>query len=231
MTDRTNEVRYFAGARDAAGCNSEAIVVPAETTVAQLRELLPGDRQRLRNILPTCRVAIDDDFAFDRDVIPAGAVVYILPPVSGGAGSSPKAVTPLRAELVERPVAIGEASQRVNTQGAGAIATFCGVVRDHSKGRDVRYLDYEAHAPLAVKEMHRIATEAVAKHDLVDAFVIHRIGHLEIGEVAVDIAASSAHRAESFAGCRYIIEELKQRVPIWKKETDTEGSEWVSQGS
>lgn len=229
------EVRYFAGARDAAGCSQERFECAADVTVAELRRLLPGDRERLRKILPTCRFALGDDFAFDRDLVADGTVVYVMPPVSGGAGQGGagqggRQANSLRAELVERQVTVGEASGRIRTDGAGAVATFCGIVRDHSKGRKVLYLDYEAHAALALKEMARIADEAVAKHALVDAFVIHRIGHLEIGDVAVDIAASGAHRAEAFAGCRHVIEELKKSVPIWKKETGEGGAEWISQG-
>ena len=224
------EIRYFAGARDAAGCSSEKFECATGVTVAELRRLLHADRPRLERLLATCRFALGDDFAFDRDVVGDGAVVYVMPPVSGGAGQGVPTATHCRAELVERRVDVGEASRRVQTGGAGAIATFCGVVRDHSKGQKVICLDYEAHAPLAVKEMARIANEAVTKHGLVDAFVIHRVGHLEIGDVAVDIAASSAHRAEAFAGCRHIIEELKKSVPIWKRETGEDGAEWVSQG-
>ena len=199
---------------------------PDGVTIGELRKLLPAGRERLANMLPTCRMAIDDDFASEGDAVGDGQVVYVLPPVSGGAGQP----VALRAEVVTRPVRVSEATEHLATGGAGAIATFCGIVRDHSKGRSVKYLDYEAHEALAAKEMHRIATEAITKHELTDAYVIHRIGHLEIGEVAVDIAVSSPHRAESFAGCRYIIEELKKRVPIWKKETDDQGAEWVSQG-
>lgn len=226
------EVRYFAGAKDAAGCDREQVACPDGTTVAALVSVLAGDRPRLARMLGTCRIALDDDFALDTDVIADGQVVYVLPPVSGGVGAGGAAKTPrIRAALVSRPVSMGEASDKVLTDGAGAVATFCGVVRNHSKGRSVRFLDYEAHEVLAVKEMQRICDEAVSKHGLVDAQVVHRIGHLEIGEVAVDIAASSAHRVAAFDGCRYVIEELKKRVPIWKKETDEAGSEWVSQGS
>ena len=130
--------------------------------------------------------------------------------------------------MVERVVAVGEASALLQTQGAGGIATFTGVVRDHSQGKQVKFLDYEAHVPLAEKELERIVAEAMDLHGLVDARVLHRIGHLEIGEVAVDIAVAAAHRGEAFAGCRHIIEELKKTVPIWKKETDVEGSAWVT---
>ena len=220
------EVHYFASSRDAAGCATERVQCEPGTTLGELRALLGRERPLLARMLDTCRLALDDNFAQDDDVVAEAVTVYVLPPVSGGAGQA----VAVRAQLVERQVQVGEASGRLQTGGAGAVATFCGVVRDHSKGRVVKHLDYEAHGPLAVKEMARIVDEAIGRYGLVDAFVIHRIGHLQVGEVAVDIAVCSAHRGEAFDGCRFIIDQLKQRVPIWKKETDEKGSEWVSQG-
>lgn len=225
-------VHYFAGAKDAAGCANETFEVAQGSTIAQLREALPGARDRLRAVLNTCRFAQGDDFATEDEPLRDGETIYVLPPVSGGAGGGAvqSQANQMNAMLLTRSIAVGEAATLLKTQGSGAITTFCGIVRDHSKGRSVQFLDYEAHPPLAIKEMQRIAEESIAQHGLVDARVLHRIGHLEIGEVAVDIAVSSAHRKEGFDGCRYIIEELKKRVPIWKKETDDEGSEWVSTG-
>ncbi len=218
-------VRYFASTRDAAGVTSDTLPWVDGETVAALRLRLTGARPRLGRLLPACRFAQGDDFAQDSDRVLPGAELAVLPPVSGGAGAG---VAPQRAQVVERPIDVGEAARLLNTQGSGAIATFTGVVRDHTGDREVRYLDYEAHVPLAEKELERIVAEAMATHGLVDARVLHRVGHLQLGEVAVDIAASGAHRAETFAGCRHIIEELKKTVPIWKKETDTEGSTWVT---
>lgn len=222
MTEIRIEVRYFAAARDAAGHNDEVLPLPQGATVAELRRVLAARGGRLASLLPTCRIAVGDDFADDKSAIADGAVAYIMPPVSGGSGRSERAL------VVDRPVLAGEATARLRTAGAGAIATFTGIVRDHTGAREVRFLDYEAHVALAEKELGRIVDEAVAQHELADACVLHRIGHLEIGEVAVDIAVSSAHRAAAFDGCRYIIEELKQRAPIWKRETDLAGSEWVT---
>ena len=198
--------------------------MPAGTTVGELRSLISEGRERLGAILPTCRIAVGDDFATDADVLADGAEVFVLPPVSGGSGVA----EPGRVAVVDRDIAIGETTRLLKTEGAGGIAVFTGVARNHSLGRAVQCLDFEAHVPLAEKELGRIVDEATERFGLVDARVLHRIGHVGLGEVAVDIAVASAHRKEAFAGCRYIIDELKKRAPIWKKETDDGGAEWVT---
>jgi molybdopterin synthase catalytic subunit len=112
---------------------------------------------------------------------------------------------------------------------AGACVTFEGRVRDHSEGRAVRALDYEAYAPLAQKEGERILREARDKFQVVGAACVHRTGSLSLGDIAVWVAVTSAHRAAAFEACRYIIDEIKARLPIWKKEHYEGGSsEWVN---
>lgn len=111
----------------------------------------------------------------------------------------------------------------------GGYATFEGWVRDHNEGRAVRRLEYEAYAALAVREGDRIVAEAIAKYGVQHAACVHRIGDLGLGEMAVWVGVSSRHRAEAFAACRYIIDEVKHRVPIWKKEHYVDGdSGWVN---
>ncbi len=112
---------------------------------------------------------------------------------------------------------------------AGACVTFEGWVRDHNDGRSVCALDYEAFAELAEREGNRILDEARAKFDLAAAHCVHRVGPLQIGDLAVWTGVSAAHRGAAFDACRYIIDEAKARVPIWKKEHYVEGaSEWVN---
>lgn len=112
---------------------------------------------------------------------------------------------------------------------AGACVTFEGWVRDHNEGRPVSSLEYEAFAALAEKEGARILAEAREKFPFVHAICIHRVGHLQIGDLAVWTGVSSAHRAAAFDACRYIIDETKARVPIWKKEHYTSGaSAWIN---
>src|SRR5678815_1783238 len=112
---------------------------------------------------------------------------------------------------------------------AGGYASFEGWVRDHNDGRQVRHLEYEAYATLAVSEGERIVDEAIARFGVLAAACVHRVGDLQIGDLAVWVGVSSAHRAEAFAACRYIIDEVKHRLPIWKKEHYTDGdSGWVN---
>ena len=111
---------------------------------------------------------------------------------------------------------------------AGAVSVFEGTVRNHHQGRQVVRLEYEAHAAVAEKEGQRIVDDAIERFGLDCAQAIHRTGPLEIGESAVIVAVSSPHRAESFEACRFIIDEIKHRLPIWKKEFYPDGSsDWV----
>ena len=108
--------------------------------------------------------------------------------------------------------------------GIGARSIFEGTVRNFNDGHDVIKLEYECYESLAIKEGNRILDEATEMFGLIDAFCIHRVGTLEIGETAVIIVATSGHRNEAFKGCRYIIDEVKYRVPIWKKEHYQDGA-------
>ena len=112
--------------------------------------------------------------------------------------------------------------------GIGARSVFEGVVRDTNDGHQVRKLEYECYKSLAIKEGNQILDEAIGKFELINALCIHRVGTLEIGETAVIVVATSGHRDEAFKGCRYIIDEVKSRVPIWKKEHYEDGeTEWL----
>jgi molybdopterin synthase catalytic subunit len=111
----------------------------------------------------------------------------------------------------------------------GGCATFEGWVRDHNDGRQVRHLEYEAYEQLAVREAQRIVAEATTRFGVAHAACAHRLGDLAIGELAVWVGVSAPHRHEAFLACRYIIDEIKQRLPVWKKEHYAEGdSGWVN---
>jgi molybdopterin synthase catalytic subunit len=112
----------------------------------------------------------------------------------------------------------------------GGIVTFTGMVRRHSHGVLVDHLEYEAYAAMAIREMTRLCDEIEAEIAGTRLAVEHRVGRLAVGDVAVVIAAAAPHRAEAFAACRAMIDRLKQRVPIWKKEIGSDGAEWVGLG-
>ena len=114
------------------------------------------------------------------------------------------------------------------TVGDGAVTSFVGLVRDHNQGRRVSFLEYEAYEPLAVRALNLIIDESRSAWPSARLAVHHRIGRLEIGEASIIIVAASPHRADAFAACRYVIEEVKRRVPIWKREYYADGTVgWV----
>ncbi len=129
--------------------------------------------------------------------------------------------------ITEAPISAEEALKEVSSPGAGAIVTFTGTVRDHSRGRKVRHLFYEAYQEMAEAKMREIEAEVLERWDLERVAIIHRVGCLEIGEISVVIAIASAHREEAFEACRYAIDALKVRVPIWKKEVYLDGEAWI----
>lgn len=120
-----------------------------------------------------------------------------------------------------------EAIAAVESPAAGAINVFLGVVRNNNLGRTVNYLEYEAYPSMAEKVMRELATEAMKRFGLEDCAVLHRTGRLEIGETSLLIAVSCGHRAESFEGGHWLVNEIKKRVPVWKKEVWADGESWI----
>ena len=133
--------------------------------------------------------------------------------------SEPLAVEPLAAQL--------EADAQRHGEGCGALCSFIGVVRATHAGRRVRYLEYEAFEPLAMKTFERIAAEVDDEWPTAQVAIHHRIGRLEVGQASVIVVAAAAHRGDAFAVCRYAIERVKQIAPIWKHEFFTDGDAWV----
>jgi molybdopterin synthase catalytic subunit len=129
------------------------------------------------------------------------------------------------ARLVREPIDLAPLAAR--TAGDGAVALFVGVVRNENRGREVLRLEYEAYEDMALPLMQEIAAETARRFPVTDVRLVHRLGRLEIGEASVAVAVSSPHRGEAFAACRFAIDTLKARVPIWKKETYADGSEWL----
>jgi molybdopterin synthase catalytic subunit len=161
-------------------------------------------------------MAVNRDYADADVVLSAGDELALIPPVSGGADKLPAFSVPHVAVRAE-PLSLDDLAAGVRDPRAGAVVTFSGVTRE------VEALDYEAYAEMAGKEMQRIVAAAIERHGLCAAAAEHRVGTVPLSEPSVIVAASAPHRAEAFAGAREIIDEIKARAPIWKKEED----EWV----
>jgi molybdopterin synthase catalytic subunit len=130
-------------------------------------------------------------------------------------------------QLTREPLDRNALIAAVSHASVGGIAIFEGVVRDHARGKQIRYLEYDAYPEMAEQQIRVIVDEAQKRWGVEHVAVAHRFGRLEIGEASVIIVVATPHRAEAFEACRYIIDTLKTTVPIWKKEVATNGEEWV----
>jgi molybdopterin synthase catalytic subunit/molybdopterin converting factor small subunit len=205
-------VRLFAGLRERAGWSQREVEA---ATVADVWPAL-GLGDEPKGLL----YAVNKQYAPRDRELADGDEVALIPPVSGGAFL-----------LSDEPLSLDRVVDEVRDPRAGAIATFTGTTRNRSRGRDVEYLDYEAYEGMAEGLMTEIATELGERYELCGVAIHHRIGRVQIGETSVVIAVSAPHRADALAACRDAIDELKQRVPLWKKEVYAGGEEWVGQGS
>ncbi|HEY9008310.1 molybdenum cofactor biosynthesis protein MoaE [Ohtaekwangia sp.] len=131
-------------------------------------------------------------------------------------------------KITEKPIDVQKVIDTASSLSAGAVNVFVGTVRNNAHGKNVVWLEYEAYETMAVAEIRKIIDDASHRWPLLGWAVSHRIGTLKPGEVAVAVAVSTPHRKDSFDACEYIIDTLKEKVPIWKKEVFEDGEEWIS---
>jgi molybdopterin synthase catalytic subunit/molybdopterin converting factor small subunit len=209
----TVRVRLFAGLRERAGWSEREL-----DGVARVADVWPA--LELGDEPPGLLYAVNRDYAERERELRDGDEVALIPPVSGGAFL-----------LSDAPLSLETVVDEVQRDEAGAVATFVGTTRVHSRGRSVDYLEYEAYAGMAEKVMAEIADELRARYELCEVAIHHRIGRVDIGERSVVIAVSAPHRQDALAACKDAIDTLKERVPLWKKEVYEGGEEWIGRGS
>jgi molybdopterin synthase catalytic subunit len=208
----TVRVRLFAGLRERAGWSEREVDAATVADVWGALEL--GDEPA--GLL----YAVNKTYAERDQPLAAGDEVALIPPVSGGAFL-----------LSDKPLSLDRVVDEVRDDRAGAIATFTGTTRIQSRGRTVEHLDYEAYEGMAEEVMSEIADSLHAQYELCAIAIHHRVGRVGIGDTSVVIAVSAPHRGDALAACKDAIDELKQRVPLWKKEVYDGGEEWIGQGS
>lgn len=209
------QVRLFAGLREKAGAGKLEVELGEGATVADVWPALGLGAEP-----PGILYARNRTYVERHSQLRAGDEVAVIPPVSGG-----------HFRLSAQPLSVEDAVAEVRDDAAGAIATFIGTTRAHSRDRDVLHLDYEAYEGMAEQVMASLAAELVRRHDLCKIAIHHRVGRVDIGETSVVIAVSAPHRADALAACREAIDELKVSVPLWKKEVYEGGEEWIGRGS
>jgi len=218
------QVRLFARYREKAGRDRLDLELADGGTVERAWEAVARQLPALGRYRPFTLFAVRNDYVSADHPLGDGDELCLFPPVSGGA-AGPGADW---IEVTTEPLSERALAQAVEDPGAGALALFSGVVRDQTGGRRVKFLEYEAHGPMALAKMREIARAIRTRWPIISRIaLVHRIGRLEIGESSVMIAVSSPHRAEAFDACRFAIDTLKETVPIWKKEHFEDGEVWV----
>ncbi len=213
-------VRLFARYREAAGQERVEVEIPDGGSVESAWAALVARHPELHPFRPYTLFAIGTDYVPPEALLRPGEELCCFPPVSGGADDF--------YQVTSQPLSEVAITEAVADPEAGGIVVFSGVVRNEAGGRRVKFLEYEAHAPMAEAKMREIGETVRARWPSVKRVaMVHRVGRLEIGEASVMIAVSASHRREAFEACHFAIDRLKETVPVWKKEYFEDGEVWV----
>lgn len=220
-------VHLFATLKDFAGTDNLSVELPENATIADVREAVSSQNERLAQALPSAIAAVNHEYVHNDHPVRTTDEVAFFPPVSGGSGY------PEITILADHPIDLNDLTQQIATPEVGAIALFSGYVRGvtHGDAGDIQtsFLEYEAYKPMAEAKMQQVIDEIHEKWPLVlGVAVVQRVGHLNVGEPTVLIACASGHRDQGcFEAARYGIDRLKEIVPVWKKEVSPDGESWV----
>lgn len=235
------EIQLFAVLRERAGTDRVVLEDVSEgTTIAELKELVRAAHPALGDLGSVAGV-IGTSYASPETVLEPDDEVALLPPVSGGAPTEDEALSRGVFELSADPIDVAELQRRVGHPSCGAIVVFTGATRETNRGQDVVRLDYEAFNAMAGPEMGRIFEDCAASHGPASAggdarlalrmLCVHRTGTVGVGEPSVVIAVASPHRDAAFLAARFLIDTLKERLPVWKKEVYEGGHHWIGDRS
>lgn len=224
----TVTLRLFAVYRERVGSDCIEVTLPDGATVDDALQCLAEAHPVTEPLLPTTMVAVNQSYVERSQPLQSMDEIALIPPVSGGLDyPSPNP----RMLITDEPLDAERVTAMVTNTANGGVVTFQGVTRDETGGRTVVRLDYEAYPEMAYKTLQQIFDEVEERWGITDLALAHRIGRLKLGEASLVVAVGAAHRAEAFAAAMYMVDRLKEIVPIWKKEFFEDGSVWVALGS
>jgi molybdopterin synthase catalytic subunit len=227
--------------KDWLGATATTVELPDGASVAVLLERLRGSLPAgaAAEILGSIAVSVNAEYAQSAHILHDGDEVGLLPPVSGGGPArtgDTRTANALEENSGDASVSVALTHERIDAEKIvaaaksgedGAVVVFDGIVRNHTRGRRTLHLDYEAYEEMALRQMRELGRKAQERFSVRQVTMLHRLGRLEIGETSVLIVVASAHRSAAFEACRWLIDTLKQTVPIWKKETFADGAVWA----
>lgn len=211
-------VLFFGVLKEHTGKSNDCLVLETSQDVSAVLVHYGNVHPGLKRWFGSIAVAVNQEYATPDTKLKDGDEVALLPPVSGGVG---------RVRMVRQAIDTVAILAPLKRPEDGAAVVFEGVVRNNTRGRRTLYLDYEAYEDMALKKLESLAADAVEHKQVSEVAIVHRLGRLEIGETSVLIVVTSPHRAAAFEVCRWLIDTLKQTVPIWKKEYFQNGAVWA----
>jgi molybdopterin synthase catalytic subunit len=221
---------FFATLKDIVGAREMRVELPPGATVSDVLTHLEKRYPRVKDYRPVVLTAVNEEYVEQSAPVQDGDEVAIFPPVSGGEVGSEILTISRPGELYQitrDPIDAQSISRQLLRAEDGAICVFEGVVRNNSKGKRTLHLVYEAYDTMALKKLEEIGIFVRQAWDIGCIAMIHRLGHLDIGETSVAVIITSAHRRAAFDACHYAIDKLKKVVPIWKKEFFEDGEVWI----
>ncbi|MHB1960112.1 MAG: molybdenum cofactor biosynthesis protein [Acidobacteriaceae bacterium] len=224
-------VLLFGALKDLRARETETVELPEKATVAEFLRRFVAAAPEVGKYAGSLAIAVNREYALPAQVLRDGDEVALLPPVSGGCAEElSSTLADHESDLIRlqrEPIDAGALVAAVKEGEAGAVAVFDGIVRNNTRGRRTLYLDYESYEAMALGQMQALARDARQRFGVRRIALVHRLGRLQVGETSVLIAVASAHRAQAFDACRWIIDTLKKTVPIWKKEWFEDGAVWA----
>jgi len=221
------QVLFFGILRDLIGRGSDVLDLPSSATLGDLLEHYEKLMPRLKSVRGTIAVSVNQEYVGPEVKLNEGDEVALLPPVSGGMDITQASEQHKHVAMVRGRIETEALLEKIKQPQDGAVAVFEGIARNNTRGRRTLYLDYESYEEMALKQMEELAQRALSQFAIRDVAIVHRLGRLEIGETSVLILVASAHRAAAFDACRWLIDSLKRKVPIWKKEYFDDGAVWA----
>jgi molybdopterin synthase catalytic subunit len=213
-------VLFFGVLKEMFPGESQTLELPDGSTVDTVLGHFRGLAPEHVSLWPVLAIAVNRDYATRGSLLRNGDEVALLPPVSGGSAAVSVALVRERIDAASMVDAVKQGED-------GAVVVFDGIVRNNTRGRRTLFLMYEAYEEMALRQMQSLAEQAIGLHGVRQVLLVHRLGRLEVGETSVLIAVSSAHRAQAFEACRWLIDTLKKTVPVWKKEHFEDGAVWA----
>jgi len=223
-------VLFFGVLKDLAGQAADSLSLPEPATLRDVLDHYEARIPELRRLSSSIAMSINQHYAAPESKLQPEDEVALLPPVSGGgrdAALDERAGHAPCVAIIHEKIDTAALLKKIQCPADGARIIFEGVVRDNSRGRRTLFLDYEAYEEMALKQMNGLVEQALSRFPIRAVLMVHRVGRLEIGEASVVIMVASPHRAAAFDAGRWLIDRLKQTVPIWKKEYFEDGAVWA----